>query len=157
VQRICKKCITYRKENFRIQPHGLYTLLHVPKKPWVDISMDFVLGLPRSKQGRGLIFVLVDRFFKLAYFIACHKIDDATNIVDLFYRVVVWIYRVHMNIVSDTDVEFLSYFLKVLWVNLSTKLLFSTIWHPQIDGQIEIINRTLTQLLHTIIQKNLKN
>jgi hypothetical protein len=75
----------------------------------------------------------------------------------LFYRVVVWIYRVHMNIVSDTDVEFLSYFLKVLWVNLGTKLLFSTIWHPQIDGQIEIINRTLTQLLHTIIQKNLKN
>jgi hypothetical protein len=62
-----------------------------------------------------------------------------------------------MNIVSDTDVEFLSYFLKVLWVNLGTKLLFSTIWHPQIDGQIEIINRTLTQLLHTIIQKNLKN
>jgi hypothetical protein len=75
----------------------------------------------------------------------------------LFYRVVVWIYRVHMNIVSDTDVKFLSYFLKVLWGNLGTKLLFSTIWHPQIDGQIEIINRTLTQLLHTIIQKNLKN
>jgi len=157
VQRICKQCITYRKENFRIQPYGLYTLLHVPKKTWVDISMDFVLGLPRSKQGRGLIFVLVDRFFKLAHFIACHKIDDATNIVDLFYRVVVWIYRVHMNIVSDTDVKFLNYFLKVLWGNLGTKLLFSTIWHPQIDGQIEIINRTLTQLLHTIIQKNLKN
>jgi hypothetical protein len=75
----------------------------------------------------------------------------------LFYRVVVWIYRVHMNIVSDTDVKFLNYFLKVLWGNLGTKLLFSTIWHPQIDGQIEIINRTLTQLLHTIIQKNLKN
>jgi hypothetical protein len=91
------------------------------------------------------------------HFITCHKIDDATNIVDLFYMVVVWIYRVHMNIVPDTDVKFLSYFLKVLWGNLGTKFLFSTAWHPQIDRQIKIINRTVTQLLHTIIQKNLKN
>jgi len=41
VQRICDKCITCRKAKFRTQPHGLYTPLSVPKKPRVDISMDF--------------------------------------------------------------------------------------------------------------------
>jgi len=62
VQRICDKCITCRKAKSRTQPHGLYTPFLVSKEPWVDISMDFVLGLPRSKRGRDSIFVVVDRF-----------------------------------------------------------------------------------------------
>jgi hypothetical protein len=64
VQRICEQCIACRKAKSRVQPHGLYTPLHAPTEPWVDIFMDFVLGLPRSKKGRDSIFVVVDRFSK---------------------------------------------------------------------------------------------
>jgi hypothetical protein len=46
VQRICEQCIACRKTKSRVQPHGLYTPLHVPNELWVDIYMDFVLGLP---------------------------------------------------------------------------------------------------------------
>jgi hypothetical protein len=46
------QCITCRKTKSRVQPHELYTLLTVPTEPWVDISMNFVLGLSRSKKGR---------------------------------------------------------------------------------------------------------
>ena len=73
VERACARCITCRQAKSRVLPHGLYTPLLVPSAPWVDISMDFVLGLLRSRNGRDSIFVVVDRFSKMAHFIACQN------------------------------------------------------------------------------------
>ena len=92
----------------------MYTPLPVPKEPWVDILTDFVLGLPRLKQGRDSIFLVVDRFSKMAHFIRCHKTDDATNIINLFFTEIVRLHGVPKNIVSNRDVKFLNYFWKVL-------------------------------------------
>jgi len=47
-----------KKAKSHLNPHGLYMPLFVPLIPWVYISMDFVLGLPRTERG-GIIFLLL--------------------------------------------------------------------------------------------------
>jgi hypothetical protein len=101
--------------------------------------------------------VIFDKFSKMAHFISCHKTDDATHVTDLFFREIIQLHGVPRSIVFKHDAKFLSHFWKVLWRKLGTKLLFSTTCHPQMDGQTEVVNRTLSTLLCTIIQKNLKN
>ena len=103
VERICNRCVVWKKAKSKVKNQGLYSALPIPSHTWVDISMDFVLRLPKTKTGRDSIFVIVDRFSKMAHFIPCHKTDDVVHVAELFCRDVVQLHGMPRTVVSDRD------------------------------------------------------
>lgn len=93
----------------------------------------------------------------MAHFFQRHKTDDASHVTKLYFKEIILLHGVSKTIVSNCDSNFLSYFWKTLWRMLNTRLPFSTTCHPQINGQMEVTNRTLTVLLHGMVSKSLKD
>src|SRR3954469_19917621 len=109
--------------------------------------MDFICGLPRSRNGYEAVWVVVDRLTKNAHFLAMNMTDSLEKLSKLYMQEIVRLHGVPKSIVSDRDPRFTSGFWKGLQKALGTQLRLSTSNHPQTDGQSERTIQILEDML----------
>ena len=153
-----KSCdVCQRSKSRTTKPKGLLQPLAPPERKWSQITMDFITPLPRTKKGHSALYVVVDRLSKLAHFIPTHHDIDAPRTAQLYIQ---YVYRYHGLpdiIISDRDSIFVSKFWKALFDLLGTKLRPSSAYHPQTDGQTEVLNKKIEEMIRAFVNYNQDN
>jgi hypothetical protein len=145
--RACATCQRFKSEH--LHPAGLLQPLPVPSAVWADIGLDFIEALPKV-HGKTVILSVVDRFSKMAHFIPLAHPYTAEAVAQAFFSDIVRLHGVPQSIVSDRDVIFTSGFWQELMRLMGTKLLMSSAFHPQTDGQTEAANRVIVMYLRCL-------
>lgn len=150
VIRGCDVCMRAKHEN--VGSPGLLQPLPIPNTIFTDISMDFIGGLPKAK-GKDTIFVVVDRLTKNSHFITLSHPFTARDVAQAFLDNVYKLHGCPSTIVSDRDPVFLSAFWKEFMALQGVTVNLSTAYHPQTDGQTEVVNRCLEGYLRCMVME----
>ena len=105
----CGVCQRTRVQRHR--PYGEMQALPIPQGPFQELTMDFITDLPPSKRDGSVydsILVVVDRYTKMARYIACNKTCIAEKLVALFYDEIIYRYSIPNGIISDRSSVFIS-------------------------------------------------
>nr|GEX39560.1 putative reverse transcriptase domain-containing protein [Tanacetum cinerariifolium] len=103
------KCLTYTKVKAEHQkPSGLLQQPEIPVWQWERITMDFIVGLPRTPSGYDSIWVIVDRLTKSAYFLLVKTMDSLEKLTQLYLKEIVYRHGVSISIISNRDSKFTS-------------------------------------------------
>lgn len=133
----CRVCQQVKSTVGKLQ--GLLQPLPIPEGPWEELTMDFIVGLPPSK-GHVAIMVIVDRFKKTGHFFPLKKGYTASKVAKVFVNNVVKLHGFPRSILTNRDPLFMSQFWEQLMQYNGTKLLHTTAYHPECDGQTEVTN-----------------
>ena len=144
----CQKC--KRAHVPRAKQPSLLHPLPVPDRPWQHITMD-LKSFPKDKHSFDSCFVIMDRLCKQAYSLPCHKIATVKDLANLYLKHPYREGRLPESITSDRGPQFISDFWEELCRILGIKVKLSTAFHPQTDGQTEIMNQYLDQRLRPFI------
>jgi hypothetical protein len=121
-------------------PTSLLQPLPILECKWESISMDFIIGLPRT-QGKDCIFVVVDHLSKFSHFYSITMEFSAYQVEELFFKEVFRLHGLPKTIVSDKENKFKSIFWKELFRLVGAELNPKTSYHLQTEGKIEIVNK----------------
>ncbi|GJU65597.1 putative reverse transcriptase domain-containing protein [Tanacetum coccineum] len=105
------------------RPSGLLVQPKIPQWKWENITMDFVIRLPKSSQGHDTICLVVDRLTKSAIFTKMRETDSIERLAGMYLKK------------------------RSLQKALGTSLDMSTAYHPQTNGQSERTIQTLEDVL----------
>jgi hypothetical protein len=116
---------------------------------WTDIAIDFIEGLPKVA-GKSVILTVVDRFSKYAHFIPLGHPYTAALVARAFFDDIVRLHGFPSSIVSDRDPVFTGHVWRDLFGLAGVELRMSTAFHPQTDGQSEVVNKVIAMHLRCV-------
>ena len=151
VLRHVKECTTCQQNKGEHTYHvGLLQPLPIPDGKWESISMDFITDLP-TVQGKDCIYVFVDILTKYSHLFSIYAHYTASQVVEIFFRDVFRLHGLPRTIVSDQYNRFMGGFWQEIFQLVGTDLTPSTSYHPQTDGQTEIVNQWLEGYLRNYV------
>jgi hypothetical protein len=159
VLQFSKGCVSCaRSKVSRERKAGLLYPQDIPDYPWQTISMDFICGLPQTLKGEDTIAVFVDKLTKMVHLCPCiNKGFGAEQLVDMFMREVFRHHGVPRKIISDRDPKIVSAFWREVIARIGSKCNISTSYHPQTDGQTEVFNKVLEEMLRNFVSPTMTN
>nr|GFB05228.1 retrotransposon protein, putative, Ty3-gypsy subclass [Tanacetum cinerariifolium] len=102
------KCLTCAKVKAEHQrPSSLLQQPEIHVWKWERITMDFIIGLPRTLSGYDSIWVIVDRLTKSAHILPVKTTDSMEKLAQLYLKEVVCRHGVSISIISDRDSKFI--------------------------------------------------
>jgi hypothetical protein len=130
-----QSCVECQKDKMACHlKYGLLQPLELPYALWRSMAMDFITDLLESSRCDQL-WVVVDRFSKIAHFIPLQKDGKITaDLAKIFAREIWRLHGLPMDIVMDRDSRFTSTTWKVFIGTLGIKPRMSIAFHPQTDG-----------------------
>jgi hypothetical protein len=143
--------ICQRVKASHLKAAGTLQPLTIPSWKWEDISMDFIVGLPNTSLRHDSIWVIVDRLTKTAHFLPVHTTYLAKRYAEIYLDQIVCLQGIPKTIISDRGTLFVARFWEQLQDALGTKLIRSSAYHPQTDGQTERVNQNLEDMLRTCV------
>jgi len=114
--------------------------------------MDFITGLPNIRKQHDYIMVMVDKLSKRTHFIPIKSTFKSINITKISMREIFRLHGIPKVVISHRDAKFTSKFWKGLFENMGRNLNFSTCYHPKTDGQIEMTNHILEDMLRMYVK-----
>jgi hypothetical protein len=146
---VCGYVTCQKNKTEHLHPAGLLQSLGVLSTIWTDISMDFIEGFHKIN-GKSVILTVVDRFSKAAHFITLGHPYTATTVARAFFTEIVRLHGILSSIVNDRDPTFTSNFWQELFKLSGVRLQMSSSFHPQSDGQTEVVNKIITMYLRCL-------
>jgi transposase InsO family protein len=142
--RSCDSC--QRVKARRKAKDGELVLIVAGPKPWSTIGMVMITKF-QSLSGFDSVLVVLDLLSKMSHFIPCREDVSSAVLANLFRKNVFRLHGLPDKIISDRGATFVSKFWQSLLNSLNVQSALSTAYHPQTDGQTEIMNQILEDYL----------